>query len=110
MNEVEKLYKNAEIKQIIVAYNCHCAEGDCIYDNPHCVICHYSKPSRDYPSLTAEKQLELIKWLGKNEMLCRLESEYPHFEKFEECTAYIINYLWQDLSSEGKDEIKEILK
>lgn len=109
MSEVEKMYENAEVKKqipkICSSNELYCKECKAHIEDamPYC-------KNAEYPPFTAEKQLELIKWLAKNEMLCRLESEYPYFERFEECIAYIIDYLWQDLTEEERKQIKNILE
>ena len=101
MSEIEKMYENADCKKVF-----HCSECNSPCDDD---ICKFNIES-GFAFFTAEKQIELIKWLARNEMLCRLEDEYPYFERFEECIAYIINYLWQSLTEEEKQQIKEILK
>ena len=130
MNEVEKMYGNANL----ISYYCgdgyifdamlevECTNGD----KEKCKTC--DKAKTNYPPFTAEKQLELIKWLiQKNfyderiirsnyEKTCfyclyiddHYESEY--FEKFEEALANVFNYLWQDLTEEERKQIKEILE
>ena len=110
MSEIEKLYKLAGIEPDI---NYICDIEPCkqslLYDG--CEECsRLYDVIEGYPEFTAEKQIELIKWLIKNEMLYRLEGEYPYFENFEECIAYIINYVWQDLTLEGKQQVKRILE
>jgi len=105
MNEVEKMYSNSGIKKIELDYP----------DN--------FEPF--YPEFTAEKQIELIKWLSqhtcKNYIKFRfdicglwycecnmLNSDMHH--TFEEALAEIINYLWQNLTEEERKQIKEILE
>jgi hypothetical protein len=79
-----------------------------------------------HPPFTAEKQLELIKWLGKNKngfgflimtqksSSCHCDFNSEWFEKdfyaedFDNTLAGLINNLWQDLTEERK-QIKEIL-
>lgn len=78
-----------------------------------------------YPPFTAEKQIELIKWLLQNKRLCIRKAEYSNnfymdtlFNRldgvdnkdFEQCLASLVNNLWQDLTEEEKQQIKEILK
>lgn len=79
-----------------------------------------------YPPFTAEKQIEIIKFLiGKyasfdlfknyeQKDLYMVYYECRYFPKqhlpFEEALAESINYLWQDLTENEKTSIKEILK
>lgn len=72
---------------------------------------------------TAEKQLELIKWLCDTDYyiteFCRLidtreyyiETDYKHFQSssFEETLAGLVNKLWQDLTEQERTEIRSIL-
>ena len=105
MNEVTKLYENAGVEK---DWN----------STPYGGIEEY------YPPFTAEKQLELIKWLSK----FNLRIEQPDYAKgyyfiethtgiyskflpiFEEALAKLINSLWQDLTDADKAQIKEILE
>lgn len=107
MNEIGKLYENANIKKKKTHF-----QG-------------FEDWFWEYPPLTAEKQLELIKWLiQKNfydERIIRSNYEKTHFycsylyceseqfEKFEEALANIFNYFWQDLTKEEKEQVKGIL-
>ena len=76
-----------------------------------------------YPPFTAEKQLELIKWLAKFDdfyvlkdfefdkyrSLCGLvASEY--IDTFEEMLANLILNIWDELTKAQKKQIKEILE
>lgn len=113
MNEIEKMYKNTEL---FYCNKCrHDSELDCIY------MCE-SK----YPPFTAEKQIEIIKFLiskhARFDMFKNYEQkdlymvhyECRYFPKqylpFGEALAESINYLWQDLTEEEKQQIKDILK
>ena len=58
---------------------------------------------------TAEKQIELIKWLIAHSPDTCLEDEIIVCA-FEDSLANIINTLWQSLSEEEKQQIKEILE
>lgn len=105
MNEIEKMYKNAGVKKIELDYPDN-------YD-PF------------YPEFTAEKQLELTKFLLEHGLecnTCRTGKDikyafyigYEHssgdFKEFTEALAEIINDLWQDLTDADKAQIKEILE
>lgn len=110
MNEVEKMYRNSGIKKIELDYP----------DN--------FEPF--YPEFTAEKQLELIKWLGKNKNgfnvfydtgfngkekhywccanQCYEDFNYScHKKEFSEALAGLINELL--LIDAERKQIKEIL-
>ncbi len=58
MSEIEEMYKNAIEKQS------YCTAHDCL-DMSKCENCYFCK--RIYPSFTAEKQIELIKWSARRE-------------------------------------------
>lgn len=119
MNEITKLYENAEIKPVI--RDTAIGKG------------YYIEHQRieEYPPFTAEKQLELIKWLGELDYLGLMRttmetkdwifnSEYnmsgdiyknsSRAKTFEETLAKLINTLWQDLTEEDKINIKNILE
>lgn len=113
MNEIEKMYENAEL---LYCNKCrHDSEIDCIY------MCE-SK----YPLFTAEKQIEIIKFLiskhARFDMFKNYEQkdlymvhyECRYFPKqylpFGEALAESINYLWQSLTEKEKQQIKDILK
>lgn len=79
----------------------------------------------EYPPFTAEKQLELIKWLYRQHQFsiqyAFIKNEYGLIwseDDFHECwntdfsqvLADLICQLWQFLSDDQKQEIKEILQ
>ena len=125
MSEIEKMYENAGIKEGCTLPNLCRYKGICAKP----VNCeHY-----DYPFFTAEKQLELIKWLGKNkngfnvfydtsfnskekQYWCCADQWYEDFNycchktEFDEALAELVNTLWQDLTEQERTEIAEILK
>ena len=104
MSEIEKMYKLAQVANI----------GYDAWDKKDM-----------YPPFTAEKQLELIKWLIKNDKFHCLEIEFFIKEKdykistyqkasnfnedFTETLASLINNHWQDLTEEEKQQIRGIL-
>lgn len=107
MNKIEKMYENANIALK------RCSECDNDMD------CDYGKGC--YPLFTAEKQLNIIKFLGKTRdfhtcgrYCTALNSEGDSVEslqdKFEVSLAGLINELWQDMSEKEKQQIKEILE
>lgn len=108
MQEVEKMYENAGM-------------GKSFY-NPY--INKYI-----YPPFTAEKQLELYKYLCKpflittryyfDEFSITAENtfEWKTMTKvsatgktYEECIAKLVNNLWQDLTKAERAELKNILE
>ena len=148
MNEVDKLYENANIKPEY-RYDCNladtikpvevfplrsCSKGEikdfCINKQDY-RYCKVYKVNKIYPPFTAEKQIELIKWLGELDYLGLMRTTmetkdwifnseynmsgdiYKHSSRaktFEETLAKLINSLWQDLTEEEKQQIKEILE
>lgn len=102
MNEIEKMYTRCKIKK-----HQTCSHSDTCYNGSldECEGCNSYK----YPPFTADKQLELIKWLLDS--ICLLNLKRLQFsENFENDLAGLINCLWQDLTEEDKQQIKEILK
>lgn len=116
MNEIEKMYKNAGVEKSKCWDDCTtCTRTSC--DKTISYI------KAEYPPFTAEKQIELIKWLCiKNEFNCYqnkvtkewiifdYEKDCTHITSFDECLASWINYIWQDLTEEEKQQVKGILK
>ena len=108
MSEVEKMYKNAGVGYLMYVVD--------------------TFPPVEYPQIdfTAEKQLELIKWLCQNTYRNYIHIRYERdinnwkmecnmiglreYGSFEECFAGLINNLWQDLTEEERKQIKEILE
>ena len=138
MNEIEKLYENADCKKEVIkgCYDYYSKlgidiwkENDCKGKN--CDTCKKDKSIKRYPSFTAEKQLELLKIcfdkygeIGKvrNVDRCMLYispnaeeddtfivTDYINFETWDESIAGLINNLWCNLTEEEKQQIKEIL-
>ena len=98
-NQVEKMYENAGIK------TCKRKQGFTLKDctDRDCKECGYYI----MPPFTAEKQIELIKWLTRREP----KVEIGYFgDQLGNALAGLINNLWQDLTKEEKQQIKEILE
>lgn len=124
MKEVEKMYKNT---RILPRRKCEFYE-DCPLGFAHsCDDCdiEFRESNSSYPPFTAEKQIELIKWLLQNKRLCIRKAEHSNnfymdtlFNRldgvdnkdFEQCLASLVNNLWQDLTEEEKQQVKEILE
>lgn len=110
MSEIEKLYENAGIGK----------QKYFVMQNESYKDVFEIK----YPPFTAEKQLELIKWLADTDYYIHsiyrtidtrkycIENSYYDIETvgFEETIAGLINKLWRDLTEEEKQQIKEILE
>lgn len=130
MSEIEKLYENAEIGKDFKYYECSCRttrlQNVCPIPFGECNIRCDKKMVWEYPEFTVEKQLNLIKTISKFKN-CEVEIS-RHIEKykvsigrewfsgpkgeniiFEEALAESVNNLWQSLSEEQKQQIKEIL-
>ena len=97
--------------------NCKFGYQDCTDE------CEYAYTKTHYPPFTAEKQLELIKWLAETGDVCRIDTTVKNkwfvenevgyskcFEEFEEALANVINIIWEYMPAEEKQQVKEILK
>ena len=129
MSEIENMYKNAGVKY----YKEICAIKNVIdkVGNKECYfeVCCTSCPLNK-TSFISEKQIELIKWLGKLAGKLEINSNYndtqyllyfylnrdelPNIstgrsENFEESLAELINSLWSDLTEKEKEQIRTIL-
>ena len=112
MNEIEKLYRLAGVeKQVTCSHSGTCYNGSL----SECEGCDSYK----YPSFTAEKQLNLIKWLAKRPLtIDNVDGEFEFstgcklsdFGNFEESLAELISILWQDLTKIEQEGIGNILK
>ena len=83
---------------------------------------NYMTPEIKHPPFTAEKQLELIKKVLEKGLLqlsrsslgniqfCNLGNAGDYKAEFDEALASFVINLWQGLSANQKQEIKEILK
>lgn len=112
-NEISKMYENAGIKPL------------CQLPDEYCGM------KNIYEDFIAEKQIELIKWLTKiYELSINWDKQYNSYRfvirnyqnngrlnhsvcgyeaPFEETLAYLINRIWQDLTDQEKEEIRNIL-
>lgn len=115
-SEVTKLYENAGIEQTQDITCSDCEFVNYPEENKPCNACtQYG--IKHYPPFTADKQIELIKKLGNINIDidngCYMSSEIleveAHCDTFEETLAEFVNNLWQDLSEEEKQQVKEIL-
>lgn len=102
MNEVEKMYENAEPDRNCNLYK-HFTE--CPMKHTQCEDCE----NFVYPPFTAEKQLKIVKMILFSTWWLNLK-RLQFSEKFDEGLAQMINELWQDLTPEEKASIKNILE
>lgn len=129
--ETDKLYENAGFQK----------KRKCEWDKDKDACFHSgfitcdectAKIERTYPSFTAEKQLELIKWLGhrrhididiyniKGCTIYDISNDYDWItdehkfmfdsNTFEDALAGLINQMWHSLTEEERQQIKEILE
>lgn len=144
MSEIEKMYENVGIEKVRDYYcpNCEtkledwfgkhkgyiCPNERCDYalcddeeDFQECLE-HLSYREK-YPPFTAEKQIELIKWLILNYSTEITKGRYTNYfmstgrsykasgnDDLIICMANLINNLWQDLTEEEKQQVKGILE
>lgn len=135
MSEVEKMYKNCNIKPKQKGYcdwdsNCPYPHHKC---NDECPYWKYEDEAK-YPPFTAEKQIEIVKAITTNHIgddyehkylgidrdeidrefylnLCINGSRYhAHDKDFAIALAKLVNLIWQDLTEEERKQIKEILE
>ena len=107
MSEIKKMYKNAKVKPIC--------------DGLDCFTCTAKCNNGKYPEFTAEKQLELIKFLFNHNVYYDVDTKgnywfhisddcYTYYyNKFEIALANIINEMWQDLTETEQAQIRSIL-
>lgn len=139
MNEIEKMYKNAGIEPdytyLFIVDGNTISIGSKTDLKRLIVDCGVKKPF--YPPFTTEKQIELIKWLAKRDygdytssLLINITDDKVYFSAgakpknyvievlydsnrctdFENALANLINNLWQSLTEEEKQQIKDILQ
>ena len=107
MSEIEKMYARAMIKPLSIT------------------VCGVDEQIINYPPFTAEKQLSLIKWLmhkasfhayyskletDSNDYVINYCTVQYHHNKLESALSALIIDIWQDLTEEEKQQIKEILE
>ncbi len=120
MNEIEKMYENAGVK-FIIGVRCRAKIGDGC--KSRCPDCDYNTKPKEYPPFTAEKQLLLLQCLlDKTDLyLHRHKTDFTYsiisgnfavnkYKDFKESIAEFINTIWQDLTEDEKQQIKEILE
>lgn len=123
MSEIEKMYENVKLTNLYCGDDYiaeYMLQSECTNDNEEkCKTCDKVKIS--YPPFTAEKQIELIKWLALRDGITIVayiggiySSEHDKYNvsecSLESCLARLINNLWQGLTEKEKQQIKDILK
>lgn len=111
MNEIEKMYKNAEVEPINFA-----KQGAIDFTNT------IEIDGKRYPDFTAEKQIEILqfclKW-GQVHILQGIDKEYRienscyrhgYQPTLADAIANYINEKWEKLTPEERKQIKEILE
>lgn len=100
MTEIKKLYENAGVKPIV--------RDNAISRG------YYIEHQRveDYPPFTAEKQIELIKWMINKHNCYDFDLGLINStaDTFEEGIANVINNLWHFLTEEERKQVKGILE
>ena len=126
MNEIEKMYENCNIipkQEGYCGWDCDCPYPDIINSGcgDECPYWEYEDEAK-YPPFTAEKQLELIKWLARKGLIQINYSSHQcyQFNSFRvggdyktdisEALASHCNNLWQDLTEEERKQVKGILE
>lgn len=118
-NEIEKLY---ELAGVLKECTSPCYINKTWRKTHDCQNCDNRE---NYPPFTAEKQLELIKFLLKNYEGVDISIRINRFnflvdnatfigchhndKSFEESLAGVINKLWMNMSEEEREEIRKIL-
>ena len=96
MNEIEKMYENADVKK-------------------HWNSTPYGGIEEYYPSFTAEKQLKILCFIVNNKHSVTFHDQVFSgdkltLEKIQEDLAWAINRIWKDLSEEEKEVVRGILR
>lgn len=102
-NSIDKL--NDRIQQMKKEEN---ANYDRYTDSVMTEFGRVEKAYIDYPPFTAEKQLELIKWMVKTNHRYFIQEIIA--DDFSETLARVFNLYWQDLTEEEHKQVKGILE
>lgn len=118
MSEIEKMYENAGVEKEVIPCPAKYYGYDCTRNNWDDEDC--SCDIDGYPPFTAEKQLEITKFLLKKAVYYDVkddkywfyyeECESAGYKPFDEAIAHFINKLWQSLTKEEKQQVKGILE
>ena len=128
MSEVTKLYENAGVElneglEWVCQNPDHCAYQNLSVTPENCIGCEHFEREMRFPPFTAEKQIELFKWLIQKYKDISIEHKLNLFYinirdiytgmvhiEFDETVAGLINNLWQDLTEKEKQQVKGILE
>ena len=108
MNEIEKMYENANVETL--SYCCDGTHGE---PTKRCKGCPDYREI--YPQITAEKQLKILCFIVNNKHSVTFHDQVfggdkLTLKKIQEDLAWAVNKIWQDLTPEEKQQIKEILE
>lgn len=142
MSEITKLYENAGLSNMWVErYNDGYYEHERYYNSYKEMINNMMKANdwtlteaqevakrecrKELPPFTAEKQIELIKWIFKSDYYITYsfwnnkygynvqyedKDELIEDENFENSLAKVINFIWNFITEEEKQQVKGILE
>lgn len=120
MNEIEKMYENAKVKPFRYCYNCVDNNGNRIEDSANCPSRHNCSNTCDTPEyeFTAEKQIELIKWISHHDGCFKVylnsiefgDTGFGSCFTFEESLAKAVSNFLMSATDKEKQQIKEILE
>lgn len=113
MSEITKLYENAGVEKEVIPCPAKYYGYDCTRNNWDDEDC--SCDIEGYPQFTAEKQLEILCFIVNNKHSVTFHDQVFRgdkltLEKIQENLAWAINRIWQDLTSEEKQQVKGILE
>ena len=102
MNEVEELYENAGVEKIK------------LFSARYCI----NKEAMIYPPFTAEKQIELIKWISHHDGCFKVylnsiefgDTGFGSCSTFEESLAKAVSNFLDSATEKERQRIKEILE
>lgn len=123
MSEIIKLYENAGI-ELNEGLEWVCQNPNhCVYQNlsvtpENCSKCEYFEREMSYPPFTAEKQVELIKWISHHDGCFEVhlnsimfgDSGFGCCSTFEESLARAVSNFLRSATEKEKQKIKEILE
>lgn len=106
MSEIEKMYRSAHVYPRVY--------GDITKETFENKV--FNMVDMCNEAFTAEKQLELIKLIANRkgypdyEYFGNLFDDYIQLLDFNEALAKLVNLIWQDITEEERNQIKDILE